>query len=48
MHTGIILSQSDIKKIIAKYFNVPEEKVMQSKYSFIVIKEEKDGRNKES
>lgn len=39
MQTGLILSQQDIKKIIAEHFNVAEDKVIASKYSFIVVQE---------
>ena len=34
MQTGLILSQQDIKKIIAEHFNVAEDKVIASKYSY--------------
>ena len=36
MQAGLILSQQDIKKIIAEHFKVSEDKVIASKYSFIV------------
>ncbi len=36
METGIILNQADIKKIIAKYYNVDEKQIISSKYSFII------------
>ena len=39
MQQGIILSQQDIKKIIAEHFNVSEDKVIASKFSFIVVQE---------
>lgn len=39
MQAGIILSQQDLKKIIAEHFHVSEDKVIASKYSFIVIQE---------
>lgn len=34
MQSGVILSQQDIKKIIAEHFHVSEDKVIASKYSF--------------
>lgn len=37
MQDGKILSQNDVKKIIAEHFKVSEDKVIQSKYSFVVI-----------
>lgn len=40
MQTGIVLSQSDIKKIIAEHFNVPEDCVVPTKYSFVVLKKD--------
>ena len=39
MQSGLILSQQDIKKIIAEHFHVSEYKVIASKYSFIVVQE---------
>lgn len=39
MQRGLILSQQDIKKIIAGHFHVSEDKVIASKYSFIVVQE---------
>ncbi len=40
MQSGIILSQQDIRRIIAEYYHVTEDKVVQSKYSFFVIQDE--------
>lgn len=48
MQTGLILSQNDVKKIIAEHFKVSEDKVIQSKYSFIVVSEEQNGGNQKS
>ena len=42
MQKGIVLSQADIKKIIAKHFK--EDKVVPTRYSFIVLEEEDDGK----
>ena len=39
MKKGIMLEESDIKEILAKYFGVTEECVIKAKYSYIVIKE---------
>ena len=39
MQAGLILSQQDIKKIIAEHFKVSEVQVIASKYSFIVVQE---------
>lgn len=40
MQKGLLLSQADIKKIIAEHFNVSEDKVLPTKYSFIVVQDE--------
>lgn len=44
MQKGIVLSQADIKKIIAEHFKVTEDKVVPTRYSFIVLEEEDDGK----
>ena len=48
MQSGLILSQQDIKKIIAGHFHVSEDKVIASKYSFIVVQEPDKPTPKES
>lgn len=40
MQRGIVLSQADIKKIIAEHFNVPEDRIVSTKYSFVVLEDE--------
>lgn len=42
MQTGKVLSTSDVKKILAEYFKVSEDKIIVSKYSYIVL----DGEDK--
>lgn len=37
MKSGIVLSGDEIKQIVAKHFNVPEDNVIKTKYSYIVI-----------
>lgn len=37
MQTGLILSQSDVKTVLARHFGVPEENVINSKYSYIIV-----------
>ena len=44
MQKVIVLSQADIKKIIAEHFKVKEDKVVPTRYSFIVLEEEDDGK----
>ena len=40
MRTAIVVTKSEVRKIIAEYFNVPIEDVWPSKYSFTVIQED--------
>ena len=37
MRSGIVLSSEEVRKIIAKHFNVNEDNVIKTKYSYIVI-----------
>lgn len=37
MQNGIVLSQKDIKQILADYFNIDIENVIPSKYSYTVV-----------
>ena len=37
MRSGIVLSSGEVRKIIAKHFNVHEDDVIKAKYSYIVI-----------
>lgn len=37
METGIILSQTDLKKLLAKLLKVDEKQIVQSKYSFMIM-----------
>ena len=39
MKKGIIIDANDLKKIIAKYFNVDESKAINSQYSWTVVTE---------
>lgn len=46
MQNAKVLNQKDVRKILAEYFNVPEERVINSKYSYIIIeKEEKENED---
>lgn len=49
MKNAVILSSADVKKILAEYFKVDEKQVVQTKYSYVIEKEEiqekKDERN---
>lgn len=42
MKKGIIIDANDLKKIIAKYFNVDESKVIKSQYSWTVVTDDED------
>lgn len=36
MESGIILSQTDTKKILAKILDIDEKQIVQSKYSYVI------------
>lgn len=40
MQNAKVLDQKDVRKILAEYFNVPEDRVINSKYSYIIIEKE--------
>lgn len=40
MKQAIVLDSNDVKKLIAEKFDVPEENVIKSQYSYTVITEE--------
>ena len=42
MKKGIILEANDLKKIIAKYFNVDESKVIKTQYSWTVVTDDEE------
>lgn len=46
MKKAIVVDSGDVKKILAEKFNVPEENVIKSQYSFTIIIE--DGQNEEA
>ena len=37
MRDAIVVDANDVKEIIAKHFNVPQENVIKSQYSYTVI-----------
>lgn len=39
MQDGIILNQSDIKEILAEFFDISKDVVINIKYSFIITEE---------
>ena len=39
MKKAVVVDSGDIKKILAEKFNVPEENVIKSQYSFTIIME---------
>lgn len=44
MQDAKVLNQKEVREIIADYYKIPIENVINSKYSYIIIdKEEKDG-----
>lgn len=42
MQTGKVLSTADVKKILAEYFHVSEDKVLPLKYSFVILDGKED------
>ncbi len=46
MQNGFILSQQDIKRIIAEYYHVSEDKVVPTKYSFFVVQDGEQRKEK--
>lgn len=45
MQNAKVLNQKEVREILAEYFNLPIENVINSKYSYIIIeKEQKNGR----
>ena len=42
MKKGIIIDANDLKKIIAKYFNVDESNVIKSQYSWTVVTDDEE------
>lgn len=40
MKDAIVVEPNDIKKILAEHFNVSEDKVIKSQYSYIIITDE--------
>ena len=44
MKQAIVLDANDVKKLIAEHFEVPEENVIKSQYSYTVITEKDDTR----
>lgn len=49
MQNAVVLNQKEVREILAEYFNLPIENVINSKYSYIIIKkEESNGRELQS
>ena len=46
MQNGFLLSQQDIKRIIAEYYHVGEDKVVPTKYTFFVISDQNEPHKK--
>lgn len=47
MQNAKVLNQKDIKEILADYFNVSAERVINSKYSYIILEEKKEDNTDE-
>lgn len=48
MQNAKVLNQKDVRKILAEYFNVPEERVINSKYSYIITEKEEKKENEDN
>ena len=48
MQSAKVLSQKDVRKILAEYFNVPEDHVISSKYSYVIIDKEDSSNENDS
>lgn len=46
MQNAKVLNQKEVKAIIAKHFNVPETKVVASRYSFMVLTDDDSSEDK--
>lgn len=42
MQNAKVLSQKEVKSIIAKHFDVPESRVITSRYSYMVLTDEEE------
>lgn len=42
MQKARVLSQRDIKEILADYFSIPQELIITTKYSYIILEKEKE------
>lgn len=40
MKNAKVIEQSDIKKILAEYFKVPESSIVKAQYSYIILESE--------
>ena len=47
MKNAIVIESNDIKKILAEKFNVPEESIIKSQYSYTIVLDDKEKNNKE-
>ena len=47
MKKGIVLDANDIKKLLAEHFNVSEDKIIKSQYSYTVVLDEDEDSVKE-
>jgi len=47
MQNAKVLSQKEVKTIIAEHFKVPENKVIISRYSYMIITDDESEKEKE-
>lgn len=48
MQKSIYVDANDVKKILAKEFNVPEKNVIKSQYSYTILTDEKEDESNEN
>ena len=46
MQNAKVLNQKEVKAIIAKHFNVPETKVVASRYSYMILTDDDSSEDK--
>lgn len=47
MKQAVVVDANDIKKILSEHFNVPENNIIKSQYSYTVILEDEEGKDKQ-
>lgn len=48
MQNAKVLNQKDVRKILAEYFDIPQEYVINSKYSYVILEKEETKNENDS